>query len=97
MREYLDPVIETDQCAKYVEDIGIAAKSPEQLITSFQAMSQCNQNIELKLPMAKCHFVKNEVEFLGRTITTIQLSVNPQKKITIFPVKVKFPRFKEKH
>ena len=32
IREYLDPVIKTDQCAQYVDDIGIAANNPEQSI-----------------------------------------------------------------
>ena len=34
IREYLDPVIKVDQCAQYVDDIGIAANTPEQLIKS---------------------------------------------------------------
>ena len=29
IREYLDPVIKADQCAQYVDHIGIAAKTPE--------------------------------------------------------------------
>ena len=32
MREYLDKVIKTDQCAQYVDDIGIAANDAEQLM-----------------------------------------------------------------
>ena len=32
MRVYLDTVIKADQCAQYVDDIGIAANAPEQLI-----------------------------------------------------------------
>ena len=28
-REYLDPVVKADQCAQYVDDIGIAAKTPD--------------------------------------------------------------------
>ena len=32
IREYLDPVIKADQCAQYVDDIGIAANTPDQLI-----------------------------------------------------------------
>ena len=29
IREYLDPVFKADQCAQYVDDIGIAANTPE--------------------------------------------------------------------
>ena len=31
MREYLDPVVEADQCAQYVVDIGIAANDATDL------------------------------------------------------------------
>ena len=32
MREYLDRVIKADQCAQYVDDIGIAANDAKQLL-----------------------------------------------------------------
>ena len=48
----------------------------------------------LKLSMAKCYFGVQEVDFLGRTITT--MGVAPQKqKIAKFLEKVKFPRSKK--
>ena len=68
--EYLDPVIKTDQCAHYVDDIGIAASTPQQLIKNLRAVFQCLRKAGLKLSMAKCHFGAQEVDFLGRTITT---------------------------
>ena len=70
IREYLDPVIKADQCAQYVDDIGIAANTPEQLIKNLRAVFQCLRKAGLKLSIAKCHFGVQEVEFLGRTITT---------------------------
>ena len=39
MREYLDSVIKADQCAQYVDDIGIAANTTEQLIKNIRAES----------------------------------------------------------
>ena len=36
-REYLDKVIKADQCAQYVDDIGIAANDAEQLIKNLRA------------------------------------------------------------
>ena len=83
IREYFDPVIKADQCALYVDDIGIAANTPEQLIKNLRAVFQCLQKAGLKLSMAKCHFGVQEVDFLGRTVTT--KGVAPQKqKITKF-------------
>ena len=50
IREYL-----ADQCAQYVDDFGIAANTPEQLIKNLQAVFQCLRKAGLKLSMAKCH------------------------------------------
>ena len=70
IREYLDTVIKADQCAQYVDDIGIAANTPEQLIKNLRAVFQCLRKAWLKLSMTKCHFGVQEVDFLGRTIST---------------------------
>ena len=92
--EYLDPVIKADQCAQYVDDIGIAASTPEQLIKNLRAVFQCLRKAGLKLSMTKCHFGVQEVDFLGRTITTN--AVAPQKqKIAKFLEKIKIPRSKK--
>ena len=53
IREYLDPVIKADQCAQYVDDIGIAANTPEQLIKNLRAVFQCVRKAGLKLSMTK--------------------------------------------
>ena len=93
IREYHDTVIKADQCAQYVDDIGIAANTPGQLIKNLRAVFQCLRKAGLKLSMAKCHFGIQEVDFLGRTITT--KGVAPQRqKITKFLGKVNFPRSK---
>ena len=94
IRKYLDPVIKADQCAQYVDDIGIATNTLEQIIKNLRAVFQCLRKTGLKLSMAKCHFGVQEVDFLGRTITT--KGVAPQKqKITKFLEKFKFPRSKK--
>ena len=93
MREYPDPVIKADQCAQYVDDIGIATNTPEKLIINLRAVFQCLRKAGLKLNMAKSHFGVQEVDFLGRTITT---KGAPQKqKNAKFLEKVKFPRSKK--
>ena len=94
IREYLDPVIKADQCAQNVDDIGIAAITREQLIKNLRAVFHCQRRAGPKLSMAKGHFGVQEVDFLGRTITT--KGVAPQKqKIAKFFEKFKFPRTKE--
>ena len=64
MREYLDSVIKADQCAQYVDDIGIAAKTTEQLIKNIKAVFICIRKAGLKLTIEKCHFGVTQIEFL---------------------------------
>ena len=79
MREYLDKVIKADQCAQYVDDIGIAANDADHLITNLRATFKCIQEAGLKLTMHKCHFGAKEDDFLGRTITP--QGVKPKNKM----------------
>ena len=43
MSEYLDKSFKADQCAQYVDDIGIAANDAEQFISNLRATFQCIQ------------------------------------------------------
>ena len=70
LRAYFDPVIKVDQCAQYVDDIGIAANTLQQLIKNVRAVFQSLRKANLKLSMAKNHFEVQEVDILGGTITT---------------------------
>ena len=51
MREYLDKVIKADQCAKYVDDIGIAVSDADHFIANLRATFKCIQEAGLKLTM----------------------------------------------
>ena len=94
MREYLDKVIKADQCAQYVDDIGIAANDATQLINNLRATFQCIRTAGLKLTMHKCHFGAKEIDFLGRTITPE--GVRPQQpRVQNFLEKTKFPKSKK--
>ena len=94
MREYLDPFVEADQCAQYVDDIGIAANNAMDLTRKFRAVFECIRNAGLKLAIEKCHFGVRQVEFLGRTISSE--GVLPQsQKIQNFLNKLRFPKSKK--
>ena len=56
IRKYLDPVIKADQCAQYVDDVGIAANIPQQLINNLQAVFQCLRKASVQLNVAKDRF-----------------------------------------
>ena len=94
MREYLDRAIKADQCAQYVDDIGIAANDTKQLCINIKTVFECIRNAGLKLSMSKCHFGVKQVDFLGRTTTPD--GVAPQAdKVKDFLAKLKFPKSKK--
>ena len=94
MREYLDKAIKADKCAQYVDDIGIATNTPEELKNNLREVFQCIRAAGLRLTMAKCQFGAKEVEFLGRTISPA--GVAPQThKIQKHLQTIKFPRTKK--
>ena len=70
VREYLDPLVNADKCAQYVDDIGIAANNVEKLVDNFESVFIKIRQDGLKLSMAKCAFGQREKEFLGRSITS---------------------------
>ena len=93
MREYLDPVVKADQCAQYVDDIGIAANNATDLTRNIRAVFKCIRQAGLKLTIEKCHFGVRRVKFLGRTISSE--GVLPQShKIQNFLNKLRFPKSK---
>ena len=94
MREYLDPVVKADQCAQYVDGIGIAANNARDLTRNIRAVFQCIRNAGLKLTIERCHFGVRQVEFPGRTISSE--GVSPQAhKIQNFLNKLRFPKSKK--
>ena len=92
LREYLDKVIKADQCAQYVDDIGIAAN--DHLIANLRATFKCFQKAGLKLTMRKCHFGATEIDFLGRTITP-QGVKHQRQNVQNLLQKTKFPMSKK--
>ena len=53
IREYLDKVTKADQCAQYVEGIGIAANDAEQLINILRSTIKCIRKTALKPKIQK--------------------------------------------
>ena len=94
MREYLDPVVKADQCAQYVDDIGIAANIATDLTRNIRAAFKCIRQAGLKLTIEKCHFEVRQVEFLGRTISPGGIS-RQARKIQNFLGKLRFPKSKK--
>ena len=93
MREYLDPVVKADQCAQYVDDIGIAANNATDLTQNLRAVFKCIRQARLKLTTEKCHFGVRQVEFLRRTISPEGISPQALKNQN-FLDKLKIPKSK---
>ena len=94
MREYLDPVVKADQCAQYVDDIGIAANNATDLTRNIRAVFKCIRQAGLKLTIEKCRFGVTQVEFLGRTISPEGISPQARKSQN-FLDKLGFPKSKK--
>ena len=94
MREYLHPVVKADQCAQYVDDIGIAANNATDITRKIRPVFKCIRHSGLKLTIEKCHFGVRQVEFLRLTISPEGIS--PQaRKIQNFLAKLRFPKLKK--
>ena len=94
MREYLDTVVNADQCAQYVADIRIAANNATDLTRNIRAAFKWIRQAGLKLTIEKCHFWVRQVEFLGRTNSPEGMS--PQaRKIQKFLDKFRLPKSKK--
>ena len=94
IREYLDPAVEADQCAQFVDDIGIKDNNATYLTRNIRAVFKCICQTWLKLTTEKCDFGIRQVEFLGTTISPEGIS--PQtRKIHNFLDKRRFCNWKE--
>ena len=90
----MDPVVKADQCAQYVDDIGIATNNARDVTRNIRAVFKCIRQAGLKLTIEKCHFGVRQVEFLGRTISPGGIS--PQaRKVQNFLDKLRFPKSKK--
>ena len=94
MSEYLDSVIKACRCAQYVDDIGIAANTTEQLIKNIRAVFKCIREAGFKLTIEKCLFGVTQIEFLDRTITPDGVAPQDQK-VKNFLSYVHFPKSKK--
>ena len=94
MCEYLDPVVNADQCAQYVDNIGIAANIATNPSRNIRAVLKWIRQTGLKLTIEKWVFGVSHVEFLGRQISPEEFS--PQaRKIHNFLDKLRFPGSKK--
>ena len=90
VRDYLDPIVKADKCAQYVNDIGIAAHTIDELTSNTESVFQLIQQAGLNLSKSKCSFGHPKLESLGRSITTKEVALI-ECKIVYFLENKKFP------
>ena len=64
VRKYLD------RCAQYVDEIGIAANTPDELIEFLGIVFRQLSKAGLKLIMSKCEFGQQQTEYFGKSISS---------------------------
>ena len=90
VRESLDPLVKADRSAQYVDDIGIAANTPDELIENLELVFQQLSKAGLKLSMNKCEFGQQQIEYLGKSISSTGIApIN--KRITEYLKELKPP------
>ena len=94
MREYLHPVVKANECAQYVDDIGIAANIATELIQNIRAAYKCIRQAGLKLIIEKCLFGVRQNEFQEKMIAPEGVS-RQARKIRVFLHQLRFPKSKK--
>ena len=79
MREYLDPVFKADQCAQYVDNIGIASNNATDLTRNIRTVFKCIRQEKLKLTIEKFQFGVRQDVFLEITISPEGISPQARK------------------
>ena len=91
MRLYLDACIAEDKCFQYVDDLGTAAHTFEELLDNLRRIFECIRKSGLKLTVHKCEFGLSEIQFLGSSITTQGMPPN-RVKVEKFLKSLKMPK-----
>ena len=84
----LNPDNGPDFVAVYIDDVLVFSRTLSDHIQHLKLIMACLQEVGLKLKPIKCHFIREEVEYLGHVIT--RAGLKPTHKLTAavleFPV-----------
>ena len=72
----------------YIDDVLIFSETLEEHLHHLRLVFKCLEKAGLKLKLTKCHFLRQEVEYLGHVITPQGLKPNPNqvRAVLEFPV-----------
>ena len=90
VREYLGPLVKADRCTQYVDDIGIAANTPDELTENLELVFQQLSQAGLNCSMNTREFGQHQIEYLGKFISSTGIAPI-EKCITGYLNKLKPP------
>ena len=84
----LNPESDPDFVEVYIDDVLIFSRSLEEHLQHLRRVLERLRSANLKLKPSKCHFIRQEVEYLGHIITPDGLKPNPGRVEAVqqFPV-----------
>ena len=62
----------------YIDDIVIATETVEDHMVRLREVIQCLREAVLKMPVAKCDFIKSEIKYLGRVVSAEGVKPDPK-------------------
>ena len=74
IRHYLDPCLAGDMCTQFMDDIGSAVHTFDELIPTLSKIFDCIQKSGLKLSPSKCEIGTEKMKFLGNIVTPAGVS-----------------------
>ena len=74
----LNPAAGSDWVVVYIDDVLVFSRTLEEHLDHLQRVITRLQEVGLKLKPAKCHFAREQVEYLGHLITPSGLKPNPK-------------------
>ena len=91
IRHYLDSCLAANLCTQFMDDIGCAVKTFDELIPTMRQIFTSIRKSGLRLSPGKCSIATQRMQFLGRVITP--KGISPEKeKIQKFLKQVRMPR-----
>ena len=91
IRHYLDPCLAGDMCTQFMDDIGSAVHTFDELIPNLSKIFECIRKSGLKLSPSKCEIGTQKMKFLGNIVTPA--GVSPEEtKIQKFLRNIRMPQ-----
>ena len=76
----LNPSEGNDFVVVYIDDVLVFSRTLTEHLEHLRLVINCLQQAGLKLKPTKCHFAREEIEYLGHLVTAARTSTEPQAR-----------------